>query len=125
MGSSVDHLIAGIGVRNDREDDNRVKLSIAYYALPNGLSCVPSACKIVPSSIFSEDGGISWHKAEKLTSPMFQDWLVPTSAGSMVANYNSVVFVDGEPHGAFAIADPPNRKTGEIDEAIFAGKLPD
>ena len=56
---------------------------------------------------------------------MLQDWLVPTSAGSMVANYNSVVFVDGKPHGAFAIAGPPNPKTGKIDEAIFAGKLAD
>ena len=54
---------------------------------------------------------------------MMETWLAPTYAGEMVANYNSAVFVDGKPHGAFALACPPDPKTGKYDEAIYAGAL--
>ena len=60
---------------------------------------------------------------EKIAGPMMETWLVPTSAGEMVANYSSAVFVDGKPHGAFAIARPPDPKTGRFDEAIYATRL--
>jgi hypothetical protein len=43
----------------------------------------------------------------------------------MVADYSSVVFVDGKPHGAFAIARPPDPKTGKLDEASYAATLPE
>jgi hypothetical protein len=43
----------------------------------------------------------------------------------MVANYNSAVFVDGKRHGAFAIARPPDPKTGKFDEVVYAGELPE
>jgi hypothetical protein len=72
----------------------------------------------------SDDGGRSWNDATKIAGPMMESWLVPTFAGEMVANYNSAVFVDGKPYGAFAIARPPDPKTGQFDEAIYAVRLP-
>ena len=136
VNSSVDHLIAGIGAlsdpddherrdRDDHERKHRVKLAVTYYYLPNGLTCQPNTCQVSAGFISSDDGGLSWHEAEKVAGPMMESWLVPTSAGEMVANVNSAVFVDGKPHGAFAIARPPDPKTGKFDEAIYATELPE
>jgi hypothetical protein len=73
--------------------------------------------------ISSDDSGRSWHEAEKVSDTMKQSWLVTTNAGEMVADYISAVFVHGQPHGAFAIARPPNSKTGLFDEAIYGVPL--
>ena len=113
---------------SDPDDDERrdqVKLAVTYYYLPNGLTCQPNTCQVSAGFISSHDSGRSWHDAEKIAGPMMESWLVPTYAGEMVANYNSAVFVDGKPHGAFAIARPPDPKTGKFDEAIYAVKLPE
>jgi hypothetical protein len=128
VASSVDHLIAGIGVLSDPDDHERrdhVKLAVTYYYLPNGLTCQPNTCQVSAGFISSDDAGRSWHDAEKIAGPMMETWLVPTFAGEMVANYSSAVFVDGKPHGAFAIARPPDPKTGKFDEAIYAVELPE
>jgi hypothetical protein len=132
--SSVDHIIAGLGVLSDPDDREKdaddherkdhVKLAVTYYFLPNGLTCMPNTCEVSAGFISSDDGGRSWHDAEKIAGPMMESWLVPTSAGEMVANVNSAVFVDGKPHGAFAIARPPDPKTGKFGEAIYAVELP-
>jgi hypothetical protein len=126
--SSVDHLIAGLGVLSDADDDHEkkdhVKLAVTYYFLPNGLTCLPDTCKVSAGFISSNDGGKSWNDSVKVAGPMMESWLVPTYAGEMVANYNSAVFVDGKPHGAFAIARPPDPQTGKFDEAIYAAELP-
>jgi len=126
INGSVDHIIAGLGVLSDPADHgntDHVKVALTYYFLPNGLTCMPSTCQVSAGFISSDDGGRSWHEAKKIAGPMMESWLVPTFAGEMVANYNSAVFVDGKPHGAFAIARPPNPKTGKFDEAIYAADL--
>ena len=126
VNSTVDHLIAGIGVLSDSEDHEgtgHVRLAVTYYELPNGLTCQPNVCEVSPGFIFSDDGGESWRDAMTVARPMMESWLVPTSAGEMVANYSSAVFVDGKPNGAFAIARPPDPKTGRFDEAIYATRL--
>ena len=128
VNSSVDHIIAGVAVLGDPDshgEENHVKLAVTYYFLPNGLTCMPSNCEVSAGSIFSGDGGQSWHDAQRIASPMMESWLPSTFAGDMVANYNSAVFVDGKPHGAFAIAHAPDPKTGKLDEAIYAGELPE
>jgi len=128
VSSSVDHLIAGIGVLSEPDDHGRrdhAKLAVTYYYLPNGLTCQPTTCQVSAGFISSDDGGRSWRDATKIAGPMMETWLVPTFAGEMVANYNSAVFVDGKPHGAFAIARPPDPNTGKFDEAIYAADLPE
>lgn len=132
--STVDHVIAGIAVRSDHDrhecldDDDHgrdhAKLAVTYYFLPNGLTCEPNTCEVNAGSILSDDGGESWHDAVKVAGPMLETWLAPTSSGPMVANYNSAVFVEGKPHGAFAVAHAPDPTTGKLDEAIYATKLP-
>ena len=126
--SSVDHLIAGLGVFSDREshrreDKDRVKLGLTYYFLPHGRTCTPTTCEVSAGFVSSEDGGRSWSDAQTVAGPMMESWLAPTFAGDMVANYGSTVFIDGKPHGAFAVARRPDPKTGQLDEAIYATKL--
>jgi hypothetical protein len=122
--SSVDHLIAGLAAFSDDDrEQGRVKLALTYYYLPNGLKCLPATCKVHAGFISSDDGGRSWDDATAVGNSMMESWLVPTYAGEMVADYSSVAFVGGNPFSAFAIARPPNAKTGQFDEAIFAGKL--
>jgi hypothetical protein len=128
--SSVDHVITGLGLLNDGDDRTGTKLALTYYFLPNGnlrdgTTCTSSTCLVSAGFISSDDSGRSWHEAHKIAGPMAQSWLVPTFAGEMVADYISAVFVDGKPYGAFAIAQPPNSKTGQFDEAIYATKLPE
>jgi hypothetical protein len=123
--SSVDHLIAGLAAQRD---GFRTQLALSFYFepnanLPDGTTCTSSTCLVSAGFISSHDSGRSWHDAEKIAGPMMESWLVPTSAGEMVANYNSAVFVDGKPHGAFAIARPPDAETGKFDEAIYAVEL--
>ena len=121
VNSSIDHLIAGIGVLSEPKD--HAELAVTYYYLPNGLTCQPNTCQVSAGFISSPDGGRSWHDAKKIAGPMMESWLVPTSAGEMVANYNSAVFVHGQPYGAFAIARSPNPKTGRFHEAIYVRRL--
>jgi hypothetical protein len=124
--SSVDHLIAGLAVLSDPDDrEGHVRLALTYYVLPNGRNCLPSTCQVSAGFISSDDAGRSWNDAAKIAGPIMESWLVPTYVGEMVANYNSAVFVDGEPHGAFAIAHAPDPNTGKFDEAIYTVKLPD
>jgi hypothetical protein len=131
--SSVDHLIAGLATlsnfdgedRHSAENDSHTRLALTYYYLPNGASCVPTTCHIDAGYISSDNGGHTWHDAAKIAGPMNQAWLVPTYAGSMVADFGAVAFVEGQPLGAFAVAKPPNPTTGKFDEAIYVAKLPD
>jgi len=125
VSSTGDHLIAGLAALTERDwwGNEHVRLALTYYVLPNGRTCVDATCEISAGFISSGDGGKSWHPADKVAGPMKETWLAPTIAGEMVANYNSAVFVEGKPHGAFALACPPNRKTGQYDEAIYAGEL--
>lgn len=128
VNSPVDHIIAGIGVLSDSDDYGKrshVKLAVTYYYLPNGLTCLPTTCNVSAGFISSDDNGKSWNGARRIAGPMMESWLVPTYAGEMVANYNSAVFVDGEPHAAFAVARPPGSRSGMFDEAIYAGKMPE
>jgi hypothetical protein len=129
--SNTDHFITGLGVLSEPDEDHRshsdgvhTKLALTYYFLPNGGTCIQATCRVDAGFIFSDDGGRSWNDATKIAGPMLETSLVPTFAGEMVADYISAVFVDGKPYSAFAIAHPPNRKTGRFDEAIYAVKLP-
>jgi hypothetical protein len=127
--SNVDHLIAGLAAQSEFSW-SATQLVLTYYFEPNanlsdGTTCTSSTCLVSAGSISSHDGGRTWHKAQKIAGPMEESWLVPTDAGEMVANYNSAVFVDGEPFGAFAIARPPNPQSGLFEEAAYAAMLPE
>jgi len=135
--SNADHFITGLGALSDDDRDNdrdkyqsfkhdtHTKLALTYYYLSNGSTCSESTCLVNAGFISSDDGGRSWHDAEKIAGPMLETWLVQTFAGEMVADYISAVFVDGKPQSAFAITERPNPKTGLFDEAIYAVKLPE
>lgn len=134
--SSVDHVIPGLGVLsgygefgydegNGGTHGSRTKLSLTFYSIDNGTLCVPQNCDLNAGYISSDDGGKSWHTAHKVAGPMLQTWLASTYAGQMVSDYLTVVFVHGQPFGAFALARMPNAQTGELDEAIYTTPLED
>jgi hypothetical protein len=66
----------------------------------------------------SEDG-VNWSALERIPIDP-----VESSADHFIAGLG-VLGNDGKPHGAFAIARPPNPKTGKFDEAIYAVRLPE
>jgi hypothetical protein len=130
VSSNIDHVIPGLGSLSESEEEGGTKLALTYYYttnanLPDGTTCTYLNCQINAGYIGSEDGGKTWHRAAKIAGPMTETWLAATYAGEMVADYISAVFVDGHPFGAFAIARAPNVTTGEFDEAIYAGPLPE
>lgn len=132
INSDTDHFITGLGVLSERDDqqgsdhgnsNSHTQLALTYYYLPNGRTCGPTACRIVPGFISSDDGGRTWNHDIRVSDPMPEAWLVPTFAGEMVADYISAVFVNGVPYSAFALARPPDPVTGRFEEAIYAVRL--
>jgi hypothetical protein len=134
---TTDHVIPGLAARSGCEDDcdeeegnakdneSHTTLALTFYFIDNGVACVPANCDLNAGYISSDDSGKHWHQAHKIAGPMLQTWLASTYAGQMVADYISAVFIHDKPYGAFAIARPPNAKTGALDEAIYAVKLPE
>jgi hypothetical protein len=124
--SSIDHVITGLGVLSAGASN---QLALTYYFLPNanlpnGTTCTATTCLVSAGFVSSDDGGHSWSAAHKIAGPTPQIWLVPTTAGQMVADYISAVFVNGKPYGAFAIAQQPP-SVGVFNEAIYVTKLHD
>jgi hypothetical protein len=130
VSSNIDHVIPGLGISSESDDNDHTKLALTYYYTTNanladGTTCTYLNCLINAGYVSSNDGGVTWHKATKIAGPMDEIWLAYTYAGEMVADYISAVFVDGRPLGAFAIARAPNTTTGAFDEAIYSIALPE
>ena len=131
---TTDHVLPGVAALDDGDDEidgpggadmSHTKLALTYYSIDNSVACIPANCDLNAEYISSDDGGVSWHHAQKIAGPMMQTWLAKTFAGQMVTDYLTPVFVHGKPWGAFALANPPDTAKGVLDEAIYVVKLPD
>jgi hypothetical protein len=125
--SNVDHFIAGLAAQTG--PSNQTQLALTFYFEPNanladGMPCTSSSCLLSAGFISSDDGGRSWHAAMRVAGPIKQSWLAATRAGEIVTDYLTPVFVDGQPFGAFALARPPDPKTGLLAEDIYTLPLP-
>ncbi len=125
--SGADHFITGLGVSKGLDDDfgedgSPTRLALGYYYFPNG-NCDINSCELHAGFISSQDGGSAWSPFVDVAGPVSLNWLATTVAGQMVGNNISAIFVSGVPFSAYALAQPPNPKTGKLNEAIFAAKF--
>jgi len=101
--STVDHFIPGIGIDPATSGATaHVALHYYYYSQSN---CTASTCQLFVGYISSANGGTSWNTPATLTAaPMLLGWLPNSQNGLMVGDYIATAFVNGVPHGVFAVA---------------------
>jgi hypothetical protein len=124
VGSTVDHLIPGIGVDRSTSGAN-THIGVTYYFYPT-TNCTLATCQLHAGFISSANGGTSWSAPTDVAGPMTMSWLPNTSQGRMVGDYISTSFgSDGLAHPAFAIAHAPGSgsdcqtATPNCDQALY------
>ncbi|HWJ48112.1 MAG TPA: sialidase family protein [Candidatus Udaeobacter sp.] len=101
--STVDHFIPGIGI-DPATSGASVHVAVHYYYYPQS-NCTASTCQLFVGYISSASGGATWNTPATLTAaPMPLSWLPNSQNGVMVGDYIATAFVNGVPHGVFAVA---------------------
>lgn len=121
--SAVDHFIPGIGIDPTTSGGTaHVALHYYYYAQSN---CTASTCQLFVGYISSANGGSTWNTPATLTAaPMMLGWLPSSQNGLMVGDYIATAFVNGVPHGVFAVAQATTVTLGATPgfrEAMYTG----
>ena len=117
--SSVDYFIPGIGIDPATSGANaHVALHYYYYSQTN---CNVSTCQLGVGFISSANGGSTWSApVTLLQGPMQLSWLPNSQNGLMVGDYIATAFINGVPHGVFAVAQANSGST--FNEAIYTAK---
>ena len=115
---AVDHFLPGIGVDPTTSGAN-AHLTIVYYYYPN-TSCTSSTCQLNVGFTTSLDGGATWTAGSRIAGPMKIIWLPVSDNGPMVADYIAVSYINGNPFGIFAVAQPLVGTT--YNEAMYTTK---
>ena len=102
VSSTVDHFIPGVGI-DPATSGAGAHIAIHYYYYSQ-TACTVSTCQLSVGFISSANGGSSWNTPVTLTGPMQLDWLPNSQNGLMVGDYLATAFVNGAPHGIFAVA---------------------
>lgn len=121
--STADYFIPGIGIDPATSGSGaHVALHYYYYLQSN---CSTSTCQLFVGYISSANGGATWNTPTTLTAaPMQLGWLPSSQNGLMVGDYIATTFVNGVPHGVFAVAQAPNVSKGasaSFQEAMYTG----
>jgi hypothetical protein len=118
--SAVDHFIPGIGI-DPATSGAGAHVAIHYYYYSQ-TACTLSTCQLVVGFIASANGGSTWNAPVTLAGPMQLAWLPNSQNGLMVGDYVATAFVNGIPHGVFAVAQAISGTT--FNEATYtAGGL--
>lgn len=117
--STVDHFIPGVGI-DLATSGTTAHLALTYYYYP--VASCNNSCQLQVGFTASQDGGKTWTAGKQLAGPMKLNWLAPSQAGQMVADYLAVAYVNGKPFGVFAVAKPPSG--GLLNEAMYTTKDP-
>ena len=73
--------------------------------------------------VTSTDGGATWTAGTKIAGPMKLAWLPVSDNGPMVADYIGVSYVNGNPFGVFAVAQP-RRAAARWRKSMYTTKTP-
>ena len=121
--STVDHFIPGIGI-DPTTSGASAHVALHYYYYPQS-NCTASSCQLFVGYISSANGGSTWNTPATLTAaPMMLGWLPSSQNGLMVGDYIATAFVNGVPHGVFAVAQSPTVTLGAtpgFHEAMYTG----
>jgi hypothetical protein len=123
--STVDHFIPGIGI-DPATSGTSAHIALHYYYYPQS-SCSAATCQLFVGYISSANGGSTWNTPTPLTSAaMPLSWLPNSQNGLMVGDYIATAFVNGVPHGVFAVAQKDDNVgfggTPTFKEAIYTAK---
>ncbi len=122
--STVDHFIPGIGI-DPATSGASAHVALHYYYYPQS-GCSASTCQLFVGYISSANGGSTWNTPATLTAAaMPLNWLPNSQNGLMVGDYIATAFVNGVPHGVFAVAQQNNVGFGgspTFKEAIYTAK---
>jgi len=108
-GIGIDPTTSGAGAH--------VAVHYYYYSQSN---CTVSTCQLIVGFISSASGGATWNEPVTIAGPMHLGWLPSSQNGLMVGDYVATAFVNGVPHGVFAVAAANSGTT--FDEAIFTAQ---
>ncbi len=116
ISSTVDHFIPGIGI-DPATSGSSAHVAVHYYFYSRS-NCATN-CQLFVGFISSANGGATWNTPSTLTAaPMELSWLPTSQNGLMVGDYIATAFVNGVPHGVFAVAQPTTG-TGIFEEAMY------
>jgi hypothetical protein len=118
VSSAVDHFIPGIGI-DPATSGAGAHVAIHYYEYSQ-TNCTVSTCSLSVGFISSANGGTTWNQPVSLSGPMSLGWLPNSQNGLMVGDYVATAFVDGVPHGVFAVAQALSGTT--FNEAIYTAQ---
>jgi len=119
--SSVDHFIPGIGI-DPATSGSTAHVALHYYFYSQ--SNCSATCQLFVGYISSANGGSTWNTPSTLTAaPMMLSWLPTSQNGLMVGDYIATAFVNGVPHGVFAVAQPTTVSGGAMSfqEGMYTG----
>jgi hypothetical protein len=124
VSSTVDHFIPGIGI-DPTTSGTSAHIALHYYYYPQ-RNCSATTCQLFVGYISSANGGTSWNTPATLTAaPMLLSWLPNSQNGLMVGDYIATAFVNGAPHGVFAVAQQTSVSFGgspTFKEAMYTAK---
>ena len=116
--SGVDHFIPGIGI-DPATSGATAHVAIHYYYFSQS-NCTVSTCQLIVGFISSANGGSTWNAPVTIAGPMQLSSLPNSQNGLMVGDYIATAFINGVPHGVFAVAAAPSGTT--FNEAIYTGQ---
>ena len=115
--STVDHFIPGIAI-DPATSGASAHVALHYYSYPQS-NCTTPTCQLNVGFISSASGGATWNAPVSVAGPMQLTWLPQSQNGLMVGDYIATAFVNGVPHGVFAVATAPSGTT--FNEAMYTG----
>ncbi len=117
--SNADYFIPGIGIDPATAGAN-AHVAVHYYYYSQ-TSCNVSSCQLGMGYISSANGGSTWNApVTLLQGPMQLSWLPSSQNGLMVGDYIATAFINGVPHGVFAVAQANSGST--FSEAIYTAQ---
>ena len=101
--STVDHFIPGLGI-DPATSGASAHIALHYYYYSQN-QCDVTTCQLFVGYISSANGGATWSDPSQITAaPMQLSWLPDSQNGLMVGDYVATAFINGIPHGVFAVA---------------------
>ena len=117
--STADYFIPGIGI-DPATSGASAHVALHYYYYSQS-ACSASTCQLYVGYISSANGGTTWNTPTTLTSAaMSLSWLPNSQNGLMVGDYVATAFVNGVPHGVFAVAQ--SNASGTYAEAMYTAR---
>jgi len=124
VSSPVDHFIPGIAI-DPTTSGASAHVALHYYYYQD-TQCDLSTCQLFVGYISSANGGSTWNAPIAQTGAMQMAWLPNSQNGLMVGDYIATAFVNGVPHGIFAVAQQTTGGTFSggmtFNEAMYTGK---